>query len=76
MKLKVGDRVVEDDGITILVYEIVWVDGKKAGGRTEFEGHDYYTTYLADYTNRKDIRKPNQSPADLTRRYLPKKMDK
>lgn len=73
MKLKIGDKVIEDDGIVVLVYEIVRVEGKKAIGASEFEGKTYYTEYKTRYTSRKDIRKFNQSPDDLTLRYLPQK---
>ena len=73
MKLKVGDRVIENDGIVILTYEIVRVDGKIAIGASQFEGKTYYTEFLTKYWSRKRILKPNQSPTDFTIRYLPNK---
>lgn len=45
MKLKVGDQIIENDGICVIVYKIVKVSGKKAIGETEFEGKIYPTAY-------------------------------
>ena len=55
MKLKVGDIVIEDDGIVTLVYKIIKVDNKKATGGAEFEGKKYLTFYKPRYFRRDRI---------------------
>lgn len=72
MKLKVGDTVIEDDGIVTLVYKIVRVENGIATGVSEFEGKSYYTIYRARYLNRKHIKRAKPFRGDLTRIYLAK----
>lgn len=51
MKLRVGDKVIEQDGIITLVYTITQVRGNKALAESEFEGKKYPTAYKSRYTN-------------------------
>lgn len=72
MKLKVGDIVIEDDGIIVLVYKITRIEGRVAIAASEFEGKTYYTRYRVRYLNRKHIRRDKPFRGDLTRIYLAK----
>lgn len=72
MKLKVGDTVIEDDGIITLVYKIVRVENGIATGVSKFEGKTYYTMYRARYLSRKHIKRAKPFRGDLTRIYLAK----
>ena len=70
MKLKVGDQIVENDGICVIVYKIVKVSGKKAIGETEFEGKIYPTAYKTHQKDPKNIETFISTPNDLTIRKL------
>lgn len=72
MKLKVGDIVIEDDGIVTLVYKIIKVDNKKAIGESEFEGKKYLTFYKPRYFRRDRIHPfiEQKGVKDLTIRRL------
>lgn len=74
MKLKVGDIVLEEDGIVTLVYKIIRVDGKKAIGESEFEGKKYLTVYKTKYFRRDRIHPfiEQKGIKDLTTRRLAK----
>lgn len=70
MKLKVGDQIVENDGICVIVYKIVKVSGKKAIGETEFEGKIYPTAYKTHQKDPENIETFISIPNDLTIRKL------
>ena len=70
MRLRGGNKVIENDGIVTIVYEIVEVKGKVALGATQFEGQTYYTTYQRKYLDPKEIRPVRHNPLDFTRREL------
>lgn len=70
MKLKIGDKIIENDGICVIVYEIVKIEGKKAIGKTEFEGKVYPTVYKTKQKDLDDIQTFNTIPGDLTIRKL------
>lgn len=70
MKLKVGDQIVENDGICVIVYKIVKVSGKKAIGETEFEGKIYPTAYKTHQKDLENIETFISIPNDLTIRKL------
>ena len=70
MELKVGDKVVEDDGIVTIVYEIVRVLGRKSIGMTDFEGRPYFTAYRTKYRNPNHIRTYYKVSGDYTKRRL------
>lgn len=70
MKLKVGDQIVENDGICVIVYKIVKVPGKKAIGETEFEGKIYPTAYKTYQKDPENIETFISIPNDLTIRKL------
>lgn len=72
MKLKVGDKIIENDGICVIVYEIVKISGKKAIGHTEFEGKVYPTAYKANQKDPENIETFASIPGDLTIRKLVK----
>lgn len=55
MKLKVGDKILEDDGIVIIVYTVTKIKGKKAIAETEFEGKVYPTAYKTRYTDKNEV---------------------
>lgn len=70
MRLKVGDKVIENDGICVIVYEIVKVSRGKAIGRTEYEGKPYFTAYKAKQNDKDNIATFVSVPGDLTIRKL------
>ena len=70
MKLKVGDQIVENDGICVIVYKIVKISGKKAIGETEFEGKIYPTAYKTHQKDPENIETFISIPNDLTIRKL------
>lgn len=70
MKLKIGDKIIENDGICVLVYEIVKIEGRKAIGETEFEGKVYPTAYRTKQKDPDDIKPFNITLGDLTIRKL------
>ncbi len=70
MKLKVGDQIVENDGICVIVYKIIKVAGKKAIGETEFEGKTYPTAYKTHQKDPENIETFISVPGDLTIRKL------
>lgn len=70
MKLKVGDQIIENDGICVIVYKIVKVSGKKAIGETEFEGKIYPTAYKTHQKDPENIETFISVPGDLTIRKL------
>ena len=70
MKLKIGDKIVEDDGICIIVYEIVDVTGDVATGHAEFEGKKYPILYKAKQKDPDNIELYKPFPGDLTTRKL------
>lgn len=70
MDLKIGDKVVEDDGIVTIVYEIIRILGRKAIGMTEFEGRPYFTAYKTKYRNPNHIRTYYKVEDDKTERRL------
>lgn len=70
MKLKVGDQIIENDGICVIVYKIVKVSGKKAIGETEFEGKIYPTAYKTHQKDPENIETFISVPSDLTIRKL------
>ncbi len=70
MKLKVGDQIIENDGICVIVYKIVKVLGKKAIGETEFEGKIYPTAYKTHQKDPENIETFISIPCDLTIRKL------
>lgn len=70
MKLKVGDQIIENDGICVIVYKIVKVSGKKAIGETEFEGKIYPTAYKTHQKDPENIETFISVPNDLTIRKL------
>ena len=74
MKLKVGDKVIENDGISIIVYTIIKVDGKRAIAKTEFEGKTYFTAYKTRYWSDDNIHPwiEKRGTNDLTIRRLAK----
>ena len=72
MKLKVGDQIIENDGICVIVYKIVKVSGKKAIGQTEFEGKTYPTAYKTYQKDPDNIETFVSVPGDLTIRKLVK----
>lgn len=45
MRLKVGNRIIEEDGIVTIVYTVVRIEGRKAIAETEFEGKTYQAAY-------------------------------
>ena len=55
MKLKIGDKIIEEDGIVTIVYTITRIEGKKAIGETEFEGKKYSTAYKTKYFRKNHI---------------------
>lgn len=73
MKLKVGDQIIENDGICVIVYKIVKVSGKKAIGETEFEGKIYPTAYKTHQKDPENIETFISVPDDLTIRKLVKR---
>ena len=73
MKLKIGDKVKEDDGIVTIVYTIKEVTGGIALGVTEFEGKEYPTYYKSHYKSPLLIQPLYPRPDDVTRRILLKK---
>ena len=72
MKLKVGDQIIENDGICVIVYKIVKVSGEKAIGETEFEGKTYPTAYKTHQKDPENIEAFISVPGDLTIRKLVK----
>lgn len=70
MRLRIGDKIIENDGICVLVYEIVKVSGRKAIGHTEFEGKIYPTAYKRKQKDPENIEPFNPLPGDLTIRKL------
>lgn len=72
MRLKVGDKIIENDGICVIVYEIVKISGKKAIGHTEFEGKVYPTAYKTNQKDPENIETFVSIPGDLTIRKLVK----
>lgn len=70
MRLKIGDKIIENDGICVIVYEIAKIEGNKAIGKTEFEGKEYLTAYKTEQKNPEDIQTFNVIPGDLTIRKL------
>lgn len=70
MRLKVGNKVIENDGICVVVYEIVKVSRGKAIGRTEFEGKFYFTAYKEKQNDKNNIETFIPVPGDLTIRKL------
>ena len=70
MKLKVGDQIIENDGICVIVYKIVKVSGKKAIGETKFEGKTYPTAYKTHQKDPENIETFISVPGDLTIRKL------
>ena len=65
MKLKVGDQIIENDGICVIVYKIVKVSGKKAIGETELEGKIYPTAYKTHQKDPENIETFISVPGDL-----------
>ena len=45
MKLRVGDKIIENDGISIIVYTVIKIAGRRAIAKTSFEGKTYLTAY-------------------------------
>lgn len=75
MKLKVGDIIIENDGIVTLVYRIIKVVGNKAIGESEFQGKAYHTAYKARYFDKEHIRPFAKATFnDLTIRRLAEKI--
>lgn len=72
MKLKVGDQIIENDGICIIVYTITEILGKKAIGQTEFEGKTYPTAYKTYQKDPENIEPFLSTPGDLTIRKIVK----
>lgn len=72
MRLKVGDKIIENDGICVIVYEIVKISGKKAIGHTKFEGKVYPTAYKTKQKDPENIETFVSIPGDLTIRKLVK----
>ena len=70
MKLKVGDQIIENDGICVIVYKIVKVTGKKAIGETEFEGKVYPMAYKTHQKDPENIETFISVPGDFTIRKL------
>lgn len=70
MKLKIGDQIIENDSICVIVYKIVKVSGKKAIGETEFEGKIYPTAYKTYQKDPENIETFISVPGDLTIRKL------
>lgn len=70
MKLKVGDQIVENDGICVIVYKIVEIRGKRAIGETEFEGTTYPAVYKTHQKDPKNIETFISVPGDPTSRRL------
>lgn len=70
MRLKIGDKIIENDGICVIVYEIIKIEGKKAIARTEFEGKTYPTVYKTKQKDPDNIQPFNATPGDLTIRKL------
>ena len=70
MKRKVGDQIVENDGICVIVYKIVKVTGKKAIGETEFEGKVYPMAYKTHQKDPENIETFISVPGDFTIRKL------
>lgn len=70
MKLKVGDQIIENDGICVIVYKIVKITGKKAIGETEFGGKVYPTAYKTHQKDPENIETFISVPGDLTIRKL------
>lgn len=72
MKLKIGDKIIEEDGIVTIVYTIIKIEGKKATGETEFEGKKYLTAYKTKYFSKNHIRPYIEQKGfnDLTLRRL------
>lgn len=74
MKLKVGDKIIENDGICVIVYEIVKVSRKKAIGHTKFEGKVYTTAYKTNQKDSESIETFVSTPGDFTIRRLVKQV--
>ena len=72
MKLKIGDKIIEEDGIVTIVYTIIRVEGKRAIGEAEFEGKKYLTAYKTKYFRKNHIRPYIEQKGfnDLTLRRL------
>lgn len=70
MELKVGDQIIENDGICVIVYKIVEISGHKAIGHTEFEGKIYPTAYKVRQKDPDNIETFISIPGDFTIRKL------
>lgn len=74
MELKIGDKILDDDGIARFIYTIVKINeitlGKVAIGETTFEGKTYQMVYWAKYEDPKNIRPLTSVLNDFTRREL------
>lgn len=70
MELKVGDQIIENDGICVIVYKIVEILRNKAIGHTEFEGKIYPTAYKVRQKDPDNIETFISIPGDFTIRKL------